>query len=202
MRRRSWRRRPRRGRRTRAYRRGRRSWLSKVYTFRRTNVDTLTVNTTTPNPVYWFQLNEIPNYTEFTALYDQYRISKVVYKLIPRASQALPSNPNQGTLFSVIDYTDSNPLTSADQANEYASVKRTRGFKTHSRVIRPKLNVPLYETGAPLTFGYGVRSGWVNCADPAVHHYGLKFWYENPAAGAELVFDEYITYYVKFKNVK
>lgn len=182
-------------------RRYRRGWLSKVHTFKRTNVDTQTFNLTSAQPAYVFQLNEIPNYTEWTALYDQYKISKVVVKLVPRNSQVVSPTANQGNLFSVIDYTDSNSLLSADEANEYASVKRTRGFKSHVRVLRPRLQVPLYKSGS-LSWGYGSRSGWVNTTNPEVPHFGLKFFWECIGGVESVEFDQYVTYYVKFKNVK
>jgi hypothetical protein len=128
---------------------------------------------------YTFTLSALPDSTEFTALFDQYRIMQVRMEFTPlftdtSATVAYPP------LYTVIDYDDANSITGA-QANEYDSVMYTPTGTYFERVFNPRIAIAAY-SGAFTSFGQPKAGTWVDCASPSVIHYGLKTVL--PVAGA------------------
>lgn len=179
---------------------GRRSWGRKVYTYKRTQTEVITFSTASFSKSVTFKLNYLPNYSEYSALYDQYMITKVAVKLVPRGNVSSIGSDLGSNLLSVIDYNDSGVLSSVDQANEYATVKRTTDRRMHTRVFRPMFLRPAYVSS--ISTGYSSTRGWISISDPGVVHYGLKFVWQNSSLLEEVEYDMYTTYYVKFKNSK
>ena len=100
-----------------------------------------------------FQLNGLPGFGDFVALYDQYKIKAIKWTLIPNISGAVvsqtASNPSVlGNIWSAIDYDDSAVPTSQDQLLQYQNVKRTRYHQIHSRYFKPKVSTGVFDQGA------------------------------------------------------
>jgi hypothetical protein len=153
----------------------------KLYTFQR-SIDlgiitpSVTVETFTS---YTFTLNALPDSTEFTALFDQYRIMQVRMEFTPlftdtSATVAYPP------IYSAIDYDDANSVTGA-QINEYDSVMFVPTGTYFERCFNPRIAVAAY-SGAFTSFGQPPAGFWIDCASPSVVHYGLKT--VMPVAGA------------------
>lgn len=124
----------------------------------------------------------VPNYTEFTNLFDQWCIDKVEVMFIPTYSQQGISSAPQGNIPIIVhalDDDDSNAATKTD-LQQYANCKYTQLLYGNNdpkpiRTFRPKPAVPVYQTGA--TFAYGQQTKgpkWVDVAYPAVPHYSMK----------------------------
>lgn len=94
----------------------------------------------------------LPNYTEFTALYDRYRINKVVLRYIRQFNAQVinfdinaPVTPTGTVLgrnprmFLIKDYSDASNLTSADEAREYntMTMHQVIGSGMIKHIIRP-----------------------------------------------------------------
>jgi len=136
-----------------------------------------------------FAFNNIINSAEFTALYDRYRIDKVVVKLQlvtnPNSQMKINdqtvagstwANPNNWypKVWSVNDHDDSSAETIA-QLKERSGVKCKilQPNKTLTYVIRPAIAAMVYKTVT--TTGYGPKWGqWIDMQDVGVPHYGLK----------------------------
>ena len=74
-----------------------------------------------------YNLNQLPGSTEFSNLFDQYRINLIKVRWMPRANSAeLFANNTIGSLFSVIDYDDA---TSPGGINELMQYQKS---KNHS----------------------------------------------------------------------
>lgn len=155
-------------------------------------------------------LSQLPNFTDFTNLYDQYCIKGFKVQLIPRGTNVdnaydpnAPSITGMTTLIgSVIDYTDSNNLPSYADATQYESFKWTKGTRVHSRYIKPAVSRAVFQG---VTNGYNPsKNVWIGTDNPSVPHYGIKIIADNTqlTGTAEVVFDIQFTYYVGFKNVK
>lgn len=160
---------------------------------------------------YSFKLSDLPNYTELTALYDQYKITGVKISFIPSATEYNSAIPQGATVaqgfnpfMSAIDYDDTTTPTSEDQLMEYGSLKRSGPGRIHSRYIVPKVLQEVYRSVA--TTGYRPISGqWLDIAQPDIPHYGLKVWCSAPpAAGTAtaITYNVYATYYIKCKNTR
>lgn len=146
---------------------------------------------------YSFGLVSLPNYTEFTNLFDQYRINKVVIKFVPSAnadeigaSKIIPS------LHTVIDNNDNTAPTAMTELYEYQSYKRTQGIYTHTRVFTPSCNVDLSIGSSPKW------KQWINSQFANVEHFGLKVGADQVAAAGDLYWRTFITLYFSCRSTK
>lgn len=134
-----------------------------------------------PLDLAW-QLNNLNGYTDFTTLYDQYKITKVVLKIM------LTNNPDGGTQINTTTVTGTNwypklwyiPDYDSGSSETLNSIRERQGVKckilrpnsTFTIVIRPKVLVQTYRTA--VTTGYGPKSMFLDITAPDVPHYGLK----------------------------
>lgn len=147
-----------------------------------------------------FSLNDLPNYTEFTALYDQYKINAVRFTMLPQQTQSISigsvNNPiANARVFSAIDYNDGSAPASVDELREYKTCKSTSILRPHKRYIyKPKY---VDTTGT-------TRSGWVATSSPGLNYFGLKVACEPMLSSGTTNMSMRIEckYYLSFKNVK
>lgn len=168
-----------------------------------------------PSPIaltHTFMLNMLPGVSDFTNLFDQYKINGAKISYVPTLSEGI-LNPitNQvavlgySRLHSAIDYDDSSTPTSEDQLLEYGSHKATNPFQTHTRYLKPKVLQEIYRSS--LATSYAPRgSMFIDLATTDVPHYGLKVWCSapnSPAATANSIsYKVYVTLYFTCKNVR
>lgn len=193
---------------------GKRKFSKKVHSFTRTfQTDTaITIGVGSPAAGYGysFKLNDLPNASEFTALFDQYRIKALKWHLIPKQGmgvmQAVPTagglQPIMPKIYTVVDYDDAAPPTSIDEMLQYQNVKITRANQWHSRYFKPAIADEVYATG--ITTGYGMRqNAWLDCNSSLIEHYGIKvFVEEGNAQTPRWDFDIVCKFYMEFKNVR
>lgn len=202
------RRRPRRTIRKRKLRRVR---SNTVHSFIRT-AETI-YNLTYGVPLYrgdQFQLNLTPSSTEFTNLYDQYRIKGVKRTFIYSQTGADttgaigPYGPaGAPMLYMVRDYDDAATPSAVSEflQRPYCTIRRLTGIT--KTFIRPKMAGSVYNGG---TTAYGPKSGWIDVGYPDVPHYAIK-WIVIPQGGSTTALGTiYGTlrvidrYYLQFKN--
>lgn len=134
-----------------------------------------------------FTLASTPNYAEFTALYDQYKITGVKRTFIYSATAADATGPigaygpaGAPMLYSIRDYDDSAPENVSSMLQRpYVSIRRITSL--YKCFIRPRPNVLLGTSGA-ISESVPNRAGWVDIAYPNVLHYGHK-WNLVPQGG-------------------
>lgn len=163
-----------------------------------------------------FGLSDLPNYTEYTALFDQYKILGVAVRLFPLwNSVETPQGPSSpggiGTiLHSVIDL-DDNTAPGASSGGIDA-LRQYKSYKAHnmaylkkgmwSRYCRPKILSGVYN-GVSLVSAGTNRSQWLDCSTPTVPHYGLKFIFETntlAATAQTLQFKIEAKFYLAFRG--
>lgn len=158
---------------------------------------------------YTFKLSDLPNYTEFTNLYDQYKITGIAIEFRPTFSGLdlnFSANSANGTLIpdirSVVDLDDDTPIANENELLQYQNIKWTRGTKVHRRYFKPKFATEIFRTA--LTTGYRPSQGYLDTSYPEIPHYGFKVWIDDTAAteASAWLYRVYVTYYVKFKGVK
>lgn len=152
-------------------------------------------------------MSQLAGFGEFQALFDQYKITRVKWSLIPRGNSSDITNgvaTDAGSsvgVFSVLDYDDPAPLTSIGEACEYANMKMTRSTGTHTRTLKPKANMMmLTTTGASVPSGTGY-GGWLDTSYSNIPHYGIKFVLQQ-APSQNQQFDLKIDYSIALKNVR
>jgi len=157
-----------------------------------------------------FELADMPQFAAYVALYEQFKITKIVYhfrSLNPQQSIGAAAVGTLGYLHTVIDYNDATvPAASAAGIQNMMNDTDYKGVKSNrdlTRTIRP-----MFLTQAGTQTAKSVR-GWLNCRDlagavNAVSHYGIKWVIQGGLASApnawSCVYDPIITYYVQFKN--
>jgi len=160
-----------------------------------------------------FELADMPQFSNYIALYEQFKITKVVYhfrSLNPQQSISSATGASASTLgylHTVVDHNDAAlPAASAAGIQNMMNDSAYKGVKSNrdlTRTIRP-----MFLTQAGTQTAKSVR-GWLNCRDVAgvvnaVSHYGIKWVIEGGLASSpnafSCVYEPIITYYVQFKN--
>lgn len=147
-----------------------------------------------------FSLSDLPNSTEFTGLYDMYKINCVKLTFLPQQtvnnSLGTVNNANASTrFFSAIDYNDGSSPGSIDELRQYQSCKMTPILRPHKRVIfKPKILD---------TNGFSI-SPWMSTASPNANYFGLKYGIEpmDSSTTTTMIFSVEAKMYLSFKNVK
>lgn len=160
-----------------------------------------------------FAFNLIPNVAEFTALYDQYKITGAKVVLTPALSEGInsPLFGSTSTLGfspvnSVIDYDDSTAPTSEAELLEYGSHKQTAPFKKHVRYLKPKVLQQIYQSSLSTAYR-PISNQWLSTSSSSsVPHYGIKYWISAPntpsGTAGSMTYKMYVTLYFACKNVK
>jgi hypothetical protein len=165
--------------------------VSSVYTVRITTQSSslLTVTpTATQNPTYTFSLGDLDESTEFTGLFDQYRIDCVCFKLLPMQN-AIGLTTNSTTTcvtpYVVVDYDDASAITSAAQARSFESCIIVPPGKECTRQFRPRIAIAAY-SGTFTSFA-NMADQWIDSNSNSVAHYGIKVFLPGATAAQTLL---------------
>lgn len=180
-RRRTYRRRGYRRTRSTAARRSRREH-GKIVTFKRSGgTDDLIITTDgvglTQN-AWNFKLTDLPNYAEFTSLFQSYRLQKVVVRWIPLNGGSgwngagSAANLNAGILASAIDYNDSTAQT-VGELQEFRTCRVWDVYKPHRRTVYPKVGSMVYLSNVATAYA-DAKNPWLSTDYPGVPHYSFK----------------------------
>jgi len=186
---------------------------NRTFKFKRSYIPTpllITMNgvVTSSAGAYSFKLSDLPQYTEFTALFDKYRITGVKLKVIPRITMQTPAGYQTAatsympTIVHTIDYDDATTPTDASQLNQYDTVKMAHNGKPFSVWIRPRAAQAQFGAGVFTSYGSSNPKQWMDVASPDIVYYGWK-WATNgyPATlNGNQAWDVYATYYLEFMN--
>lgn len=185
-----------------------------VHAFKRSVLKATNISTNTTSGAllvaYSFALSDLPNSGEFTALYDQYKITGIKLDFIWRStniSQVETQNTQQQGapyMYYVIDHDDSTAAT-VNELREFAKAKRfifDTGKRTCSVYFKPCTLVENYLTA--VTTGYSPRfDSWIDAGNPSMPYFGFKAAVQQPLNGITAVasyFDVECTYYMKMKD--
>lgn len=147
------------------------------------------------------------NYTEYTALFDAYRLRKVEITMFYNSNS---SNLGPGTSLPVIsianDYDDTatTALSSLLQYDSYRCIQfGNNGTGKIKHSLKPKFQTSVERTGG-VDIGAVLQAGnpWIDCGVTTAQYCGLKGNYDNMnIASASVGFITfYVKYFVEFKN--
>jgi hypothetical protein len=118
-------------------------------------------------------LSSLPNPTEFTTLFDQYRISRVQYEFWPLQTEAVNSTTAATPgIITVVDYDDSSSLATLTAALQYPNAKWRSAYKPFVVSFKPHIAAAVYS--GTFTSFMNTKDQWIDASSPAVIHYGLK----------------------------
>lgn len=150
---------------------------SQVHSFvRQQQFTTVVTATTDTHLAYSFALSDLPNSTEFTSLFDQYKLKQVEVVMLPSASATLPPNGYTGTALNmtVIDFDDATALSIPASYMQYDNCMVHPCGEVIRRVFKPKVAMAVY-SGAFTSFAEA-PDVWLDVASPSTAHYGLKIF--------------------------
>jgi len=145
-----------------------------------------------------WSFTDLPQATNLVALFDQFRIRKVVLRLA--ASKNTNATGAGSILYVVEDYDNSNLLTSVAAAQAYQSCQTVHGSDTGNGEgahyeLTPCIPVP------SLAGNTIVPHPWQDCAVTTNSHYGLKGWYQTSAL-TDPVWDVDAQYWIDMINTQ
>lgn len=158
-----------------------------IYFFRR-NTSFATINgDNLNNPIsnsYIFRLNDLPNFSEFQNLFDQYRISYVQLKFYLRLDPGAfaATSAVYPRIYWAPDYDDSATLTMAEMRQHFR-MKEAALHPNRPIVmgIRPATLGLTYVSGVPGSlYSYAPKwKQWLDMGSPDIPHYCMKFNIQN-----------------------
>jgi len=124
-----------------------------------------------------FEASQVINWSELSALYDQYCIDKVQY--VWELATPFISNGVYPYVAVAPDYTDATAPISASNVLELAQAKVFQFSPDKTRfavTLKPKPAMQAFLSG--VTSGYAIPSGdtWFASDNSTVDHYGIKVW--------------------------
>lgn len=186
-------------------------WRNAIHSFKRISSSApyqYTLNATggaIQYPTLYFQLANVQAYTEFTALYDQYRIKGVQLTFFwsdDQASYNINTSANARSQWMVLaDYDDATALTAGD-ALEYPNVKILNTTGKYKMFIRPRPALAAY-SGAFTSYAQAPKNQWLDCGSTGIQHYGIKMVLPTGGAtGYTPVLNVYVKYYIQFRGIR
>lgn len=158
-----------------------------IHSFKR-NVDLGLLQGTTFNrfAAYTFTLNNVPNSSEFTALFDQFRITHVQMQFYVQYQPAqLDSSAGVGAaaypcLYICRDNDDSTAPTSINQLREHANVQTVilSPEKIFKYNVKPATLSNVYQSSVSNSYAPKWKE-WIDCAASDTPYYGVKVGIEN-----------------------
>jgi len=157
---------------------------------------------------YSFKLDNLVNPSDFTNLYDSYKINKVTLHLEPIYEQPLNGSfAIQKKIRVVHDYNDNNPLSDEDDYLEYSNCKSYVPFSKRgiNITLYPKINNVIENVGGSANAFTSLASSkvWLDIQNDEVPHFGLKIFIPGTLSGEEVpLFRVRARYHISLKNSK
>lgn len=144
-----------------------------------------------------FALTDLPGYTRFQGMFQQYSITYIKLQVIP--SNNVNSNPAATIpmVYYAVDY-DDNIIPTQDDMLLKQGVRSRMTMRPWSIKLRPRVLGMTYESTT--TTAYSPRAfTWISTSDSSVPHYGVKMWFSAPSV--DTIYRVHATYYLKFKGL-
>lgn len=131
-----------------------------------------------------FALNQLPGSSEFTSLFDKYRIKCIDLTFTYWREGYLGGSTLWPTMFLYMDDDDAIIPTSKSAALERMSVQRV-SFSPTRQTVSVRLNPRWIQSRGGTSTNLAPQNSWIDMATPAVQHYGVKAWidYFNTTTG-------------------
>lgn len=160
---------------------------------------------------YTFRLADLPSFTDFTNLFDQYRLDGVRVTFMPRYQDPSIGGPNAYSpatatpnIWLQADEDSDSNLTSQLSAMQSERARMIKNpFKPFSVYCRPRFSKEVRVTAG--IAGAAPGTGWCDTLNSGVIHYGVTIGGSSPGytAGATfnpMVYDVYAKMYLRFKE--
>jgi len=158
------------------------------------------ITSSTTSSVYGaipFTLDSVAEYTDFTSVFDQYRVTGLEFWFFPSTSVVENATPNAGMFITAVDLDDAATPTTDSQVMAYSSAQLSTGTQGQYRKFVPSFQVATQVTGGGLT-GLSLQDGWVDLSSATVQFFGLKYVWQT--AGAVYTYKVYFRAHLEFRS--
>lgn len=150
---------------------------------------------------YAFKLSDIADYSQWTSVYDLYRITNITAQIIGANQNSSVSSANQCTqiMASAIDYDDNNVTTSLETTLNFGSSYVHGPTCNDRRSFTPKINNVAWQGGV----GTGLQPAsrqWLDALSSNVEHYGLKVYIPKSQSANVFSWTIIFEYTIEYKN--
>ncbi len=168
----------------------------KVYTFsRKFRVGSVSATSVTgASGGYSFSLSNLSNSTDFSNLFDQYRISQITVSFIPNYIQA------NVPLYTAFDYDDASTPPNLLVMFEKESCRISEANQIVERTFNPRVLREVYVS--TVSTGYETAiSPWIDSQNDTVQHYGFKYYIAPlPTSGLTNTYEVNVDMIIQGKN--
>lgn len=134
-----------------------------------------------------FSLNQLPAASEFTTLFDKYRITSVELTFsLARERGGSGNDLIWPAMFLFMDDDDAAIPTSKTSVLERMSVQRV-SFAPTRQTISVKISPRWIQSRGGISTNIAPASTWLDMSTPAVQHYGVKAWIDYYNTGTPTV---------------
>lgn len=145
------------------------------------------VGTSGVTQAYAFTLaGSLTNYTEFTQLFDQYRLKSVMMKIRlvqpPEANNTSSTSQYYPDIVVAVDHDDNTVPSGYDTIQQYGKSKQgiLKPDKWFTYKCRPTAAVMLYRTATTTAYGPASYKQWYDCNNIDIPFYGVKLAVKYP----------------------
>lgn len=121
---------------------------------------------------FTFTFSDLYDASELAAVFDQYRLDRVDWRITPSITESLSSTPVVGTIYTCYDYDDANTFSSITDVYDYANAVSWKPTDVAQGSLVPHFAYGAY-SGVFTSFA-NKKPDWIDCASPGVQHFGLK----------------------------
>lgn len=167
-----------------------------------------TVLGTAVNKAYQFTLGELPGQDEPSALFDQYRINKVVVVVRPQRNtyNSDVTSAQLPQIVDLVDYDDATVLTTTNDYLQFATARVHSGALPFKRKFTPACAAAFVGSDAsafPIVGRGSKFKQWLDCSNATVPHYGYKLQIVPTVANTISISYEVWSYvYLSFRMVR
>lgn len=169
---------------------------NKVYTFsRKFRLGAVAASSVTgASGGYSFSLSQLPNASDFTNLFDQYRLAQITVTFAPNYVQAnIP-------VYTCFDYDDASTPPSLLTLFEKETCRVSTSDQIIERSFTPRVLREVYATVA--TSGYETAiHPWIDSVNDTIPHYGFKYFIAPlPTSGLTNTYEVNVEFIVQGRN--
>jgi len=154
-----------------------------------------------------FKLSDLDSYTEFTNLFDEYRIIAVKLEFKSYFNNQSISDVQDDSLvipdfYTVIDHNDASAPASRAALLDYETLRHSRLTRPHKRYFKVNTLAEMYQSGTEGVVATKWKQ-WIDTGHPDLPHYGLKYFADAiGGANKDFKIQPTYTYYFQCRSVQ
>jgi len=157
------------------------------------------------NKAYTFNLAQLPGVSDFTSMFDAYKIDKVNVTFWPfKATNQDPSTVSTYDIprtYLLVDYDDDNPQTSTN-LREYANCRISTMTRKLKISLVPKVAQAVYRTALTSAYAQPNKSIKLDMSYTDVPHYGIKYANTTSGTAGGFGYEVQVQFYVSLYGVR